>query len=152
VASIVGLGKAAELMKAKLAAKGEEKVRAERDYFESSLMSQLSGVRINGHPTNRLTNTANLAFDDIEAAALLIMLDQEGICASAGSACHTGALHSSPVLAAMGFDRERALGTARFSLSSFTTREELDQAIKEIVQSVEKLRTMRSGSGVSVSS
>ena len=152
VAGIVGLRKAAELMKTKLATKGHEKVRIERDYFEASLTARLPGVRVNGHPENRLTNTANVAFDGIESAALLIMLDQEEICASAGSACHTGALHSSPVLAAMGFDRERALGTARFSLSSFTTREELDQAIKIIASSVEKLRSMRSGSGVSVSS
>lgn len=143
VAGIVGLGKAAELMTAKLANNGHLKIREERDYFESTLQKRLSGVRINGHPEHRLTNTANLAFDDMDAAALLIMLDETEICASAGSACHTGSLHPSSILTAMGFDRERALGTVRFSLSSFTTREELDEAIDVIVRSVEKLRQVR---------
>ena len=69
VASIVGLGKAAELMAAKLASKGEEKMRIERDYFEASLQSQLPDVRVNGNPENRLTNTSNLAFDGIDAEA-----------------------------------------------------------------------------------
>lgn len=138
-------------MKAKLDHGGHETLREERNYFEAELQRRLTGVRINGHPEKRLTNTANVAFDGIEAAALLIMLDEEEICASAASACHAGALSISPVLAAMGFDRERALGTARFSLSSFTTRAELDRALDVIVDAVGKLRTMRSGSGVIVS-
>ena len=119
------------------------KLREERDYFEATLQARLPGIRINGHPEKRLTNTANLAIEGIEAQALLIMLDEEGICASAGSACHTGSLHASAILTAMGFDRERALGTARFSLSTFITREELDRAIEVIVRSVEKLRAIR---------
>ena len=143
VAGIVGLGKAAELMASKLANDGHLKMREERDYFEAALKRRLSGVHVNGHPELRLSNTANLAFDGIEAQALLIKLDEEDICASAGSACHTGSLHASPILTAMGFDRERALGTTRFSLSSFTTREELDRAIEVIVRAVERLRQLR---------
>ncbi len=148
VASIVGLGKATELMQAKLAQGGHLKLRDERDYFENALKSRLPGVQINGHPDHRLTNTANLAFEGIEAQALLIMLDEAEICASAGSACHTGSLHASPILSAMGMARERALGTVRFSISSFTTREELDEAIELIVRSVEKLRQLRPGASV----
>jgi cysteine desulfurase len=146
VASIVGLGKAAERMHRKLEQHGHLELRQRRDHFESSLKAQLPGVEINGHPTKRLTNTANLAFQDIEAQALLILLDEAGICASAGSACHTGSLHASPVLTAMGFDRERALGTVRFSLSALTTPEELEEAIHVIVRSVKKLRQLRPGS------
>ena len=107
------------------------------------MSARLTGVHTNGHPEHRLTNTANLAFDGIEAQGLLMMLDEAGICASAGSACHTGSLHASPILSAMGLDRERALGTLRLSISGFTTREELDRAIEVIVQAVEKLRQLR---------
>ncbi len=145
VASIVGLGKAAELMQQKLEDGGHLTLRRERDDFEAKLVQRLGGVHINGHPEHRLTNTANLAFEGIEAQALLILLDELDICASAGSACHTGALHASPVLSAMGLSRERALGTVRFSLSAFTTRDELDRAVGAINRSVEKLRRLRPG-------
>ena len=135
-------------MRLKLESEGHLKLRDERDYFEKTLQTRLSGVRINGHPDKRLTNTANLAFEGIEAQALLIMLDEESICASAGSACHTGSLHASGILTAMGFDRDRAIGTGRFSISSFTTREDLDRAIDVIVKCAEKLRTIRPTSTV----
>lgn len=152
VASIIGLGKAAELMQSKLANHDHLKLGDMRDAFEKSLQERLGGVMINGHPNHRLTNTANLAFEGIDAAALLILLDEAGICASAGSACHTGAVHMSPVLEAMGFDRERANGTLRLSLSGLTTHEELERAVEGIVQGVEKLRALRSGPQVTVHS
>ncbi len=152
VAGIVGLGKAADLMRQKLENNGQAQIKEERDYFEQQLGKRLSGFHVNGHPEHRLTNTANVAFDGIEAQALLILLDEEGICASAGSACHTGALHASPILSAMGLSRERALSTIRFSLSSFTTREDLDRALTVIIESVEKLRRLRPSGVVAVSS
>lgn len=143
VASIVGLGKAADLMRQKLERQGHLELKKRRDAFEAELMKRLEGVRVNGHPEQRLTNTANVAFDGIDSQALLILLDEAEICASAGSACHTGSLHASPILSAMGFDRERALGTVRFSISSFTTPKELDSALDVIVDSVERLRKLR---------
>ena len=143
VASIVGLGKAAEIMRLKLESGGHDKIGKLRDAFEKGLSERLEGVRVNGHPEKRLTNTANLAFDGLEAQGLLIMLDEKQVCASAGSACHAGSLNPSHILSAMGFSRERALGTVRFSLSSFTTQDEIDFAIETIVRSVQKLRKIR---------
>ena len=150
VASIVGLGKAADLMRQKLENGGHHKVGQLRDQFETQLKQRLTGVHTNGDPKNRLSNTLSIAFDGIEAAGLLVMLDEHDICASAGSACHTGSLHPSAILTALGHSREQALGTLRLSLSSFTTREEIDRATETIVDSVQKLRAMRAAGPVVV--
>ncbi len=152
VAGIVGLGKAADLMRQKLENGGHLKVGQLRDQLETQLKHRLTGVHTNGDPKNRLSNTLSVAIDGIEAAGLLIMLDEQDVCASAGSACHTGSLHPSAILSAMGYSRERALGTLRLSLSSFTTEAELTRAIDLIVESVEKLRAMRTAGSVVVSS
>jgi cysteine desulfurase len=107
VASIVGLGRAAELSLEHLA---EEQVRVKtlRDRFENALLARLPHLYINGNREQRLPNTSNIAFDFVEAEAVLMRLDAVGICASSGSACTTGSLDPSHVLSAMGLTPARA--------------------------------------------
>ncbi|HUF63718.1 MAG TPA: aminotransferase class V-fold PLP-dependent enzyme [Verrucomicrobiales bacterium] len=143
VPGIVGLGKAAELARLRLEAGESQRLRNLRDRFEGQLMRELDGVAVNGHPGLRLPNTANLAFSGVDAAALLMVLDDAGICASGGSACHTGSVHPSPVLTAMGISTERALSSVRFSLSCLTTESEIDQASIAVVKAVSRLRSLR---------
>src|SRR5205814_8053367 len=113
-ASIVGLGKAAEIALAKLSEE-QTRVRTLRDRFEKARIERIPGARINGAGAPRLPNTSSIMFDDIESDAALMMLDQENICCSAGSACRTGSLQASHVLSAMGLVNEQARGSLRFS-------------------------------------
>lgn len=139
VAGIVALGTAARLM----GEHDEAEVQALRDQFENGLRTRVPDYEINGDPAHRLPTTSSLYFPGIDAAGLLLLLDDEDVCASAGSACHTSALHSSHVLAAMGFDRRRASGTMRFSFSRFNVSEEVEQAVEIIASKVEKMRSLR---------
>jgi cysteine desulfurase len=141
VASIVGLGKAAERA---LAALDEEQTRVTkmRDHFESHVLERIPGVIINGNPKRRLGNTSNLAFPGIDAQALLLTFDQKGLCCSIGSACLTGSLQSSHVLRAMKLDDERARGSVRFSLGRYNTEAQIDRALEIIPPVIEKLRAM----------
>ncbi len=140
VASIVALGKAAELAAAYM---HEETtvVRALRDRFEGAVLTQIAGTEVNGDRTERLPNTSNLYFPGVEAEAMLILLDKAGICASAGSACTAGSLHPSHVLTAMGFPSARARASLRFSFSRFNTTEEIDRGLAILTGAVDRLRT-----------
>ncbi|HEX8372087.1 MAG TPA: cysteine desulfurase NifS [Chthoniobacterales bacterium] len=140
---IVALGKAAELAGA---AMEEENVavKALRDHFETTLLSSLDGVEVNGDQENRLPNTSNVAISGVESEALLILLDQKGVCCSGGSACTTGQLTPSHVLMAMGFSQERARSSVRFSFSRYNTRAEVDRALEIVIAAVQKLRTLTS--------
>ena len=139
VASIVGLGKAAELASAAL--NGEQtRIHKLRDRFESELLQKIPGLVINGNPQNRLGNTSNLSFRGIDAQALLLMFDQKGICSSIGSACLTGSLQSSHVLRAMKLEDERARGSVRFSLGRYNTEAQIERALEIIPPVIEKLR------------
>jgi cysteine desulfurase len=142
VAGIVGLGVAAELMGQALAAGEEQRVGALRDDFEQRITQTLPEVRINGHLQHRLPTTSSLTFPGLDSAGLLILLDKAGVACSAGSACHTGALHPSTVLEAMGLDRDHAASTLRFSFSRFNTAEESEQAARHVVAAVEKMRRL----------
>ena len=148
---IVGLGKAADLMQQQ-PHQGEGSVRFLRDRFESALLAQIEGSEINGHPENRLPTTSNLHLPGIDSAGLLILLDEEEIYCSAGSACHTGALNPSHVLTAMGFDRKRAASSVRFSFSRFNTIEQVDIAIEKVVSACNKLRSLRPPGGPVITS
>ena len=111
-----------------------------RDYFEQELLA-LGDVVINGEGP-RVCNTSNLAFLGVEGEALLMRLDLEGLAASHGSACTTGALEPSRILLNMGLSRERAASSLRFSLSRYTTQEEIERAVDCIKETVKKLRRM----------
>ncbi len=148
VASIIGMGKAAEIMQEKLDADGHAGVGELRDYLESILMENLEGVEVNGAVEYRAANTLHLAFEHCEASGLLILLDEYGVACSAGSACMTGKQQPSHVQKAMGFSSERANSSLRMSLSIFTTKEEVEEAAKQIVRAVKKLRSVQGGGGV----
>jgi cysteine desulfurase len=141
VASIVGLGRASELALQNL---GDEqaRVRGLRDRFENSLTERLPNLYINGRRDSRLPNTSNIAFDFVEAEAILMSLDAQGICASSGSACTTGSLDPSHVLSAMGMTPARARSCVRFSFSHYNTDADIDAALQILPPMIEKLRAM----------
>lgn len=141
VAGIVGLGKAAEILRYALMDGGhQQRMSGLRDRFESSLLARMTDTLVNGAREKRLPNTSNLCFAGVDAEGLLILLDNAGICCSPGSACSTGSVKPSRVLTAMGMSAARARSSVRFSLSMFTTEEEIDQAIDLIEQAVSKLK------------
>lgn len=141
VPGIIALGKACELARTHLE---EENTRVKdlRDRLEKGLLSATPDARLNGHPTERLPNTASISFKFVEGEAILLLLDQLGICASSGSACTSGSLEPSHVLRAMGVPFTYAHGSVRFSLSRFNTQEEVDFIIREIPPIIERLRAM----------
>ncbi|MFL6529458.1 MAG: cysteine desulfurase family protein, partial [Chthoniobacterales bacterium] len=141
VASIVGFGKAAELALQQIDEQ-QTRVRALRDKFEASLQSQITDTFINGAAAPRLPNTTSISFTGVDASAALILLDQERVCCSAGSACRTGAHDASHVLRAMGLSEERMRGSVRFSLGRFNSETEMDRAVTTVARAVARLRAM----------
>jgi cysteine desulfurase len=141
VANIVAFGRAAELAMATLNDENT-RVRALRDRMEKTILSTIPGTVRNGSIDARLPNTSNLAFDFVEAEAILMMLDQAGICASSGSACTTGSLDPSHVLTAMGLSASRARGSIRFSLGIYNTSEEVDYLLKHLPPIISRLRAV----------
>jgi cysteine desulfurase len=143
-ASIIGLGKAAELALDHLLEENT-RVKALRDRFEQEVMKQISGIQLNGDPEHRLPNTANLAIEGADSEGLLMVLDQKGICCSAGSACTAGSLEPSHVLKAMGFSTERARASLRFSFGRFNTEEEVSAAAGILADAAERVRGANRG-------
>lgn len=138
VAGAVGLAKATALMLHDL--DGAAKRLADlRDRLELGLMAALPGVERNGHPTERLPQTANLAFAGVEAESLILTLDLAGVGVSSGAACTSGSLEPSHVLAAMGLPRERAASSVRFSLGAGTTPEEISYVLEVLPPIVERM-------------
>ena len=113
-----------------------------RDAFETEILTALPDAVVNsaGAPGGRLWNTTNIGFPRLEAEALLLMLSERGVCASAGAACSSGSLDPSPVLLSMGIPPEIAHGSLRFSLSKETTPKELGQAAAITIECVKRLR------------
>jgi cysteine desulfurase len=139
VAGIVGLGKAAELA-AKYLAEGNCTIRSMRDRFEKAILESVSGASVNGAGAPRIPNTSSLSFEGIESSAVLLLLDRQGICCSAGSACRTGSQEASHVLRAMNPNGDGARRSLRFSLSRINTEAEIDRAIEIVPKVIEKLR------------
>lgn len=141
VASVVALGKAAELASQFL---GKEMLReaALRDRLESALLKKLDHLSVNGDLDHRLPNTSHLAFRGIAASTALLLLDEQGVCCSAGSACTSESCDPSSVLIAMGRSAEEALSGVRFSVGRFTTEEEIDHAVEIVVQVIKKVRSL----------
>jgi cysteine desulfurase len=139
VAGIIGLGKAAELAQLHLADVATEKRL--RDRLEKGLLA-IPDTEINGDRKNRLPNTTNIGFKYIEGEAILLSLDQYGICASSGSACTSGSLEPSHVLRAMGLPYTTLHGSIRFSLSRYTTDAEVDRVLEVMPGIVERLRAL----------
>jgi len=137
---IIGMGVGAELAKAFLNETDRlAKLAGLRDELEKRVISAVPQAVVNCADAPRLWNTTNIAFPRLEAEAILLGLSEKGLCASAGAACSSGSLDPSPVLLAMGIGEAVAHGSVRFSLSRFTTQEEIDQASGILPQVVERL-------------
>jgi len=139
VASIVGLGKAAELA-AKYLADGKCSLQSMRDRFEKAVLETVSGASVNGAGAPRTPNTSSLSFEGIESSAALLLLDRHGICCSASSACRTGSQEASHVLRAMNPNGDGARRSLRFSFGRFNTDAQIDRAIGIVPKVIEKLR------------
>jgi cysteine desulfurase len=142
VASIIALGKAAELAQKNLDVNGYNRIGQLRDKLETTLLKQVPQSIVNGDRHHRLLNTTSIAFEYVEGEAILLMMNEHGICASSGSACTSGSLEPSHVLRAMGVPFTAAHGSIRFSLSRYTTEEEIDIVIEKMPPIIERLRGM----------
>jgi cysteine desulfurase len=154
VASIVGLGKACEIA-TKNITQEISYLSHLRDKLEKALIQRCPDVRINGDVTSRLPNTTNLSFEYVEGEAILLRLNEYGICASSGSACTSGSLEPSHVLRSMGVPFTAIHGSIRFSLSRYNTEAEIDRVIEVMPQIIMNLRQLspfgREGLGEKIS-
>lgn len=141
VASIIGLGKACELTRINLE-KEAGYLSALRDKLERNLLKDCPNVRINGNTEHRLPNTTNMSFEYVEGEAILLRLDEYGVCASSGSACTSGSLEPSHVLRAMGVPFTAIHGSIRFSLSRYNTEAEIDKVIEIMPKIIKELRDL----------
>ena len=141
VASIVGLGKAAERA-AECMPEEKTHVQGMRDRFEKRILETVSAASVNGADAARLPNTSSFSFDGIESPAALLLLDRHRICCSAGSACRTGSEEASHVLRAMDPSGDGARRSLRFSFGRFNTDSQIDRAIELVPKAIEKLRQM----------
>ena len=139
--SIIGLGKACELAAANMG-KENTYVKSLRDKLEQEILSRIPQSRVNGDTINRLPNTTNISFEFVEGEAILLLMNELGICASSGSACTSGSLQPSHVLRAMGVPFTMAHGSIRFSLSIYNTEAEIDFVIDKMPAIIERLRGM----------
>ena len=141
VPGIVGYGKAAEIAAKTMKERTAIEIEL-RDHLIDRVLAEVPYTRLNGHRTNRLPNNANFSFQFVEGESLLILLDNNGICASSGSACTSGSLDPSHVLLAIGLPHEIAHGSLRLTLSAETTMEDIDFVVDCIKQIIERLRSM----------
>src|SRR6266481_125688 len=148
VASIIGMGKAAELASIYLDYLDEEntRVRHLRDRLEAKIIEQIHGTRVNGNRNERIPNTTNITFSGCRAGELLRGMETHGIYATSGAAC-TGGLSSSHVRMAMGLTPPEALSSIRFGLGRYNTQAEIDYVISVLAMIAKNLKT-----GVSLSS
>lgn len=138
VPGIVGMGAAAEIAKSSLA--GMANIARLRDTLEAGILESIDQTSVNGSRGQRLANTTNISFAALEAEAILLLLSERDICASAGAACSSGSLEPSHVIRAMGIPDRVAHGAVRFSLSRFTTQEEIAQTLAVMPKVIARLR------------
>ncbi|MBU1150035.1 MAG: aminotransferase class V-fold PLP-dependent enzyme, partial [Proteobacteria bacterium] len=137
--SIIGLGKACELAARHMETENKA-VKRLRDKLETALLDGIPQSRVNGDLFQRLPNTTNISFEFVEGEAILLLMNEYGICASSGSACTSGSLQPSHVLRAMGVPFTMAHGSIRFSLSIYNNEEEIDFVIEKLPPIIERLR------------
>ncbi len=138
---IIGLGKACEIAEG-FVKEEQTEVRRLRDRLEKGIKEQLTHVVISGENSERLPNTSNVSFECVEGEATLLLLDMAGIATSSGSACTTGSAEPSHVLQAMGIPPVTSRGTIRFSLSRYSTEDEVDYILEKLVPIVKRLQTL----------
>ncbi len=146
VANVVAFGCASSFARSRVQ-EYDTTIRALRDRLETGILTVIPGTSVNGAREPRLPNTTNIAFDGVEAEAILLLLDQAGICASSGSACTSGSLDPSHVLMAMGCNASRARGSVRFSLGIDNTPAEIEYVLAQISGIIGKLRAQTQPAG-----
>jgi cysteine desulfurase len=139
VAGIVGMAKALSIATKEMDRNVKE-ITGLRNYFIKRIMQEIPDSRLNGHSKKRLPGNANLSFKGVSGTALLILLEEEGIYASVGSACSAGNTQLSHVIKAIEVPKEYAYGTIRFTLGRETTKQELDRVVSVLKKSVQILR------------
>jgi cysteine desulfurase len=140
VAGIVGFARALELAEERRPAYVEH-CRALREQLIEGVLARIPFVSVNGDRVQRLPNNANLSFDFVEGESILMLLDQQGFCASTGSACSSGSVEPSHVLMALGLPVERAVGSVRFTVGRSTTAADIDHLLDVLPPIVERLRS-----------
>ena len=138
---IIGLAKACELA-AQTMQDDVKQESALRDRLEAGILATCKGARVNGAKAERLPNTTNISFEYVEGEAILLMLDDVGICASTGSACASGSLEPSHVLRAMDVPRAMLHGSIRFSLGRYNTASDVDYILEKLPPIINRLREM----------
>lgn len=141
VPGIVGMAKATELSTEKMEERNKYEIEL-RDYLIHRVLSEIPYSRLNGDRTRRLPNNANFCFRFIEGESMLILLDQNGIYGSSGSACTSGSLDPSHVLLAIGLPHEIAHGSLRLTISEETTKEDIDYTVDKLKEIIARLRSM----------
>ncbi len=139
VAGIVGMAKALSIATKEMGRKSRE-LTSLRNYFAKRVLAEIPDTVLNGHREKRLPGNLNFSFKDVQGTALLVLLEEGGILASAGSACSSGITSISHVIDAIGVPKEYAYGTIRFSMSRDTARKDVDKTISVLKNSVEILR------------
>ena len=139
VAGIVGMAKALTIATKEMHYKSRELAKL-RSYFVKRVISEIPEVILNGHSDKRLPGNLNFSFKNVQGTALLVLLEEDGIFASAGSACTSGITILSHVIKAIGVPKEYAYGTIRFSMGRDTTRKDVDKTISVLKKSVQILR------------
>ena len=143
VPGIIGMGKAAEVASSRIDSDAT-RIRGLRDQLESLLLRSCPGSRVNGDVQKRLPNTCNISFRYLEGESILVLLDQQGICASTGSACTAGSSDPSHVLRAMKVPPDWLQGAVRFSLGRFNTEKEIDYVNEKMPAIVQRLEGLSS--------
>jgi len=138
VAGIVGMGKAAELAHTNMRQRIQKEVML-RNYMIERVMHEIPNARLNGHYSMRLPGNVNFSFKGIEGASLLMLLEEDGICASGGSACNTGGSRVSYVIKELGVSEDYAAGTVRFTMCGDTTKAEVDATVESLKRNVARL-------------
>lgn len=141
VPGIAGIGKAVELARDNMKERMEYETKL-RDHLISRVMEEIPYAKLNGDKVKRLPNNVNVCFRFIEGESMLILLDQNGVCGSSGSACTSGSLDPSHVLLAIGLPHEIAHGSLRLTLSEKNTMEEVDFTVDKLKGIIERLRSM----------
>ncbi len=143
VPSIVGLARALELAQEEMD-RASSKVKNLRDAFWEAIETEIGGVHMNGHPRDRIPSILNVSFDGVAGESVVLNLDLQGIAASTGSACTSGAPEPSHVLLSMGVSPGGVRGAVRFSLGRETTQEELDHTLAVLGETLRHLRSIAS--------
>jgi cysteine desulfurase len=140
VPGIVGLGAAIGMIKTPAMQKKIKEIASLRDYLIKKVLKEIPKSYLNGSAKKRSPNNVNFRFDDVEGEGLILSLDLEGVAASTGSACSSGALEPSHVLLSLGLRHEQAHGSLRVTLGKYTTKKEIDTLIVKLKEIIKRLR------------